>query len=328
MSLLSWNCRGLKSLSSQTLGFISNIASSNNLDFIFLSETKCHVFLLEPSFSRLGFYECSGFNSDGSKGGLFLCWTRRVVIEIVKSSANYVCCKTADEAGNEYFIAFVYGSPYLANRSEIWDNMSKIMEENKGLWLLIGDFNQVENKDKKLGGSLLIQGASSFIDWKFHNNLLDIPYQGVNFTWSNNRSNAEAIYERIDKAFCNVEWKDKFTEAEIWNLPILLSEHSPIILQIHGAQDKRKKRPYILDAWSLNFEEVRDIIREEWAEAQEGSSSFILQRKLQNSLRRIRSWCLEFKERNKIDWKDIKESLWNIKRTSLALLKQTQNERE
>ena len=147
MSSLSWNCRGLKSLSSQTLGFISNIASSNNLDFIFLSETKCHVSFLEPSFSRLGFHECSGFNPMGNKGGLFLCWTRRVVLEIVVASSNYICCKTTDEADNEYYIAFVYGSPYLANRSEIWDNLTKTMEDNKGKWLLIGDFNQIENKD-------------------------------------------------------------------------------------------------------------------------------------------------------------------------------------
>lgn len=68
------------------------------------------------------------------------------------------------------------------------------------------------------------------MDWKLHNNLLDIPFQGVNFTWSNNISNTEAILERIDKAFYNVEWKDKFTEAEVWNLLILLSDHSPVIL--------------------------------------------------------------------------------------------------
>ncbi|XP_010692808.1 uncharacterized protein LOC104905866 [Beta vulgaris subsp. vulgaris] len=226
-----------------------SIASSNNLDFIFLSETKSHVSFLESSFSRLGFHECSGLNSDGSKGGLFLCWSRRVVVEIVETSANYVCCKTADEADNEYYIAFVYGLPYLANRSEIWTKLSQIMDTHEGKWLLIGDFNQVESKHQKIGGTHSLQGAKNFIDWKFHNKLIDIPYQGVSFTWSNNRSGTEAILERIDKAFCNSNWKDSFNDAEIWNLPILLSDHSPIILHLNGTQIKRKRRPYKLEAW-------------------------------------------------------------------------------
>ena len=71
MSLLSWNCRGLKTLSSQNLGFISSIASSSKLDCIFLSETKSQVSALEPFFSKLGFQGCKGYDSDGSRGAFF-----------------------------------------------------------------------------------------------------------------------------------------------------------------------------------------------------------------------------------------------------------------
>lgn len=91
----------------------------------------------------------------------------------------------------------------------------------------------MENKEHKLGGYSSIKGAGIFLDWKLHNKLLDIPFHGVNYTWTNNGINKETIYERIDKAFSNEEWKNQFPEALIWNLPILLSDHSPIILQIH-----------------------------------------------------------------------------------------------
>ncbi|XP_048498238.1 uncharacterized protein LOC125496736 [Beta vulgaris subsp. vulgaris] len=309
MSSLSWNCRGLRNISSQSVGFISSLASSSNLDFIFLSETKSQVSLLEPIFSRLGFKGCTGADSNGSKGGLFLCWSKNVAVSIIVVSQNYVCCSTSDVTGNEYFVAFVYGSPYVSDRSEVWDNLSSIMDNNKGKWMLIGDFNQVESNDQKLGGSNNLKGATNFIEWKLMNQLMDLPYQGVNYTWTNNRVNKDAIYERIDKAFCNEEWRENFPDAEVWNLPILLSDHSPLILHVQEKKKSSKKRPYRLDAWSLNHPEILDIIKEDWKRAQEGSPSYVLQRKLQCSLRSIREWSLSFKKKNKIDWVDINTSL-------------------
>ena len=52
-----------------------------------------------------------GFNSENNRGGLFLCWTKRVVFSVLLVDKNIVCCKTKDMTGNEYFLAFVYCSP-------------------------------------------------------------------------------------------------------------------------------------------------------------------------------------------------------------------------
>lgn len=87
----------------------------------------------------------------------------------------------------------------------------------------------MEHRNKKLGGSNKIQGGGEFIDWKIWNKLLDIPFHGVNYTWTNNREGKEVIYERLDKAFCNDEWKLNHYEAHVTNIPILLSDHNPII---------------------------------------------------------------------------------------------------
>ena len=141
MNLLCWNCRGLKNLSSINMGFISSLASSKSLDFIFLSETKSQVSVLEPVFSKLGFDGCTGSNVVCNKGGLFLCRSKNVVVSVLISTKNYVCCKTADAAANEYLVMFVYGSPYISDRTEVWDNITSIMENTKGKWLFIGDFN-------------------------------------------------------------------------------------------------------------------------------------------------------------------------------------------
>lgn len=174
---------------------------------------------------------------------------------------------------NSYYIAFIYGSPSIPERQHVWNTLTFIVEEHRGQWILIDDFNQVENKEQKLLGSELIRGAKGFLCWKLHNKILDIPFHGVNYTWTNNITNHEAIYERIDKAFCNEAWKCKFPDAALWNLPILLSDHSPLILQLHPTQTQKKARPYRLEAWCLEHEDVKNIIKQEWGSTSVHSSS-------------------------------------------------------
>lgn len=156
---------------------------------------------------------------------------------------------------------------------------------------------------------MVIKEASQFMDWKMDDKLLDIPFHGVNYTQTNNRSNESAIYERIDKAFSNQEWRNLFPYKVLWNLPILLSDYSPIVLHFQEKCQGKKLRPYRLDTWSLEHAEVFKIIEEEWKHIHTGSSSHVLQRKLQNTMRRIRSWCLEYTKKNKIDWKAITNNL-------------------
>lgn len=79
-------------------------------------------------------------------------------------------------ANVSYYIAFVYGSPTLPGRQLVWNYLSSTLEENKGNWVLIGDFNQVESKQQKLGGSSSIKGAKSFLDWKLQTKILDAPF--------------------------------------------------------------------------------------------------------------------------------------------------------
>lgn len=86
MTILSWNCRGLKTLDSKVISFISNIARISNVDFIFLSETKSQVSSLEPIFIRLGFQGCMGVGTINNSGGLFLCWTKCVVVTFLSTS--------------------------------------------------------------------------------------------------------------------------------------------------------------------------------------------------------------------------------------------------
>ena len=199
---------------------------------------------------------CTGSDAEGSKGGLFLCWLDNLNTLVLHISKNVIACNVAFPNGYECRVGFVYGSPVLENRKQVWEEIQTPMNTHPEDWVMIGDFNQIDNKHQKLGGNNKMLEVKDFNNWKLRNSLMDIPFKGVNYTWTNNRQGEDLILERIDRGFCTSNWKENFPNSMIINLPILLSDHSPILLQAHHYPCKRM-RPYKLEGWCLKMEEIK-----------------------------------------------------------------------
>ncbi|XP_074278507.1 uncharacterized protein LOC141602093 [Silene latifolia] len=194
MKGLAWNCRGLKDPLALAIPKIRALCRSfhNNLDFIFLSETKCDVLSVDILLRPMGFLQSAGCDADGlGEGGVRVACGICVVFMV-----NPITVNSLDK-------------PFL----------------------LIGDFNQVEFSSDKLGGSdKLIRGANLFSYWKNLHCLMDSPFKGPRITWCNNRDCPHRIYERLDKGFASNDWLSLFPNTFIKHLPIQISDHAPIIL--------------------------------------------------------------------------------------------------
>lgn len=140
MTFFSWNCKGLSNISSLINQFICNIASSFNLDFIFLCETKCSVASLEPIFLNFGFIGCAGVDVEDNNGGLFLCWSKRIAVSVTYFSKNVIVCKAFEPSNNNYNVAFVYGLPYVKNRQQVWHQLTNYIDSSKGDWFIFRRF--------------------------------------------------------------------------------------------------------------------------------------------------------------------------------------------
>ena len=92
-------------------------------------------------------------------------------------------------------VCFVYIDHNLQNQSTIWERLKTIYKKFQLSTLLIRDFNQVEYNSDKLGGSANIKGWDNFIKWKMKMDLLDIPFVGPKFTWSNEQFQGELRFE-------------------------------------------------------------------------------------------------------------------------------------
>ncbi|KAK8511424.1 hypothetical protein V6N12_038028 [Hibiscus sabdariffa] len=93
--------------------------------------------------------------------------------------------------------------------------------------------------------------------------LMELPIKGGTFTWSNRRSEDEAILEKLDRVMVSCEWSLNFPKA-IGILDVALaSDHTPIVLMLKGA-NKKYKREFKFEAKWLLEEECSSNIRVCW----------------------------------------------------------------
>lgn len=89
-----------------------------------------------------------------------------------------------------------------------------------------------------------MRGWEEITHWKHDLNLLDIPFHGPRFTWSNKRSDSELIMEHLDRAYASPESLEEFLLTMLRNFPIIHSDHAPIWLHPTTPEGAKQRRPY------------------------------------------------------------------------------------
>lgn len=243
-------------------------------------------------------------------GGLAVFWASSIKLNVAIKSKNFFSCKITDVIETnvvyEWTLILLYGSPYLGDRPKVWETITSICSNSRDDFVILGDINQVEYSHQKMGGHKLIQGRNDFIKCRNEWQVTDIPFHGPKFTWCNNRVGNERIYEQLDRGYASDSWLEAFPEATILNFPIVVSDHGPIIL--HTKPDnKRKKGPIRMEAWCLDMEEPKKIIKEAWQKNDGGSPMFGCSKKLKNTRYELFKWSRDFKMANNLIWEKVME---------------------
>ncbi|OMO55505.1 Transferase [Corchorus olitorius] len=134
-----------------------------------------------------------------------------------------------------------------------------------------------------------IMGAQDLWDCLNSCCLLEVKAKGVHYTWSNRRDEQHITWERLDRAFANHVWLQTFENAELQNLAITVSDHSPMILNF-DKKSKFRRRPYRFELmWTLH-PECKEIIQQAWSIKMPGSAPFKLTRKIQHVREKLKKW--------------------------------------
>ncbi|KAK9035468.1 hypothetical protein V6N11_077508 [Hibiscus sabdariffa] len=133
---------------------------------------------------------------------------------------------------------------------------------------------------------------------------MEIPSKGRIYTWSNQRSDEDAILEKLDKALSSREWGFLFPKAiSIIDIAIA-SDHSPIVLLTNGLM-KKVKRDFKFELRWLIEDECSRVVHDEQENRGNNHSSGTFQVKLRSTRVKLSKYNKEKFGKNKLSANDI-----------------------
>ncbi|KAK9042566.1 hypothetical protein V6N11_017635 [Hibiscus sabdariffa] len=262
MAILAWNVRGLGN--KDTNRALRKSIQKFQPDIILLSETKQKKGFLEKVKTKMKMAYSFYVEPCGIVGGLALWWSNDTQITILRSGKHFIDAKISIKGESEWFGSFIYGPPYKEEKREFWEMMTQMRDASEECWLVIGDTNVVASQEEKLGGiPFNPNGARVYFDFIDGKGLIELPISGGSFTWSNQRSEEEAILEKLDRALCSVEWSVRFPKAVGLLDVAIRSDHAPVIIYPHGLSKKYKRDFKFESKWLLE-EECKSTVQASW----------------------------------------------------------------
>ncbi|KAG6666274.1 hypothetical protein CIPAW_01G019700 [Carya illinoinensis] len=133
--------------------------------------------------------------SKGASGGIIVMWDKRAV-NLVEYVGEFVaaCSFKNVEDGFGWGFAGVYGPKVYSNRKFLWDELTGLCSWWAGPRCIGWDFNITQFPSERLGDSSFGSPMTDFSFLIFELDLVDIPLDGGDFTWSNGRA-----WSRLDR---------------------------------------------------------------------------------------------------------------------------------
>ncbi|CAA0818673.1 Unknown protein, partial [Striga hermonthica] len=220
-------------------------------------------------------------NPTGTAGGLLLLWSKDVLI------SQIICHNFCMEV--EYYtpftnksswIIFVYMSTAKNTREHQWDLLKGMQQKWGSSWLCAGDWNDICNPVEKRGGlprtPTSCLGFNSFIS---DLGMIELKWVGYNYTWANNREHEGFVEEKLDRAFCSIDWLTEHPNATVENILRSSSDHSMLLINTNATPQQMKSR-FSFDKRWISKEGVNDVIAKAWNQPCEGTPMYRVKEKI------------------------------------------------
>nr|GMD52524.1 ribonuclease H [Ipomoea batatas] len=187
------------------------------------------------------------------------------------AQVNVICSKLGFsdwirvENQEAWYYAVVYGSPTHNLRRRMWSELTATKREITGAWMVAGDFNSVTSRVERYNYTTFnSQRSSDFVEWIQNEGLIDMGCGGPSHTWVKGGTTEQAKGARLDRALCNLAWRQRFPEAIVTHLPRLSSDHAPLLIcLIEGSGDHRRAGFKFQAAW-LTSPQLSEVVRTTW----------------------------------------------------------------
>ena len=164
-----------------------------------INESSCHIVCLQETkrdnfdqlylkkFCTKQLNSFAFFPSVGASGGIITIWNNNVFSgDVIQANAYCVTVKFINRLDNScFFLSNIYGPSHASGKLAFITRQLNLDTTSFEDWLLVGDFNlyrSVEDRNR-VGGDA--RDMQKFNDLIFDLELVDIPFSGRSFTWSN-----------------------------------------------------------------------------------------------------------------------------------------------
>lgn len=149
------------------------------------------------------------------------------------------------------------------------DNLRLIATQEDKPWLAVGDFNDIADASERRGRVVALEDGRirKFNDNVNNCGLMDLSTLGPKMTWTNGREGYAHKLKRLDRAFGNGEFRMKFPDAAVTNLPQTTSDHSPILINLTGiiSNFTNNARPFRIESMWFSYPDFMDLVNFNWA---------------------------------------------------------------
>ncbi|KAK5775805.1 hypothetical protein PVK06_043747 [Gossypium arboreum] len=130
-----------------------------------------------------------------------------------------------------------YGNPEERSRSESWDLLRRLGQEQIFPLVVLGDFNKIAHSFEKKGSRLRAERQmDDFRTVLDECDFNDLGYIGKWFTWERGRFLSTNIRERLDRGVATLNWVNLCPSYQLDNLNDFFSDHYLILLDTVGKQ--------------------------------------------------------------------------------------------
>ncbi|KAJ8435470.1 hypothetical protein Cgig2_021103 [Carnegiea gigantea] len=124
-------------------------------------------------------------------------------------------------SNKRFYITMVYGMNQASQRKELWDDLQNLAPRSEA-WCIMRDFNAVLRWEDRIGGDILMELKPLLEACELH----ELHTMGPYYTWTN-----KTVWSRLDRVLLNAYWYAGFDYMYARNMPMGLSDHTPILMQ-------------------------------------------------------------------------------------------------
>uniref|UniRef100_A0A803QAN7 Reverse transcriptase domain-containing protein n=1 Tax=Cannabis sativa TaxID=3483 RepID=A0A803QAN7_CANSA len=260
----------------------------------FEAETKVGEEDVRMVMNRLGFPNVVGIPSVGIGGGFCLAWRQVGLIEIKEVfAAGFHAYVPASHGNVGWHLMCLYGTPYAEEKVEFWKWATEIVSGLRESWVVLGDLNVILEGSEKSGGREFHRREGAFLrEFLDETGGVDLGFHGVRCTWHNARKGMKNVRKRLDRGLAEASWCTHFPNAKVTNLPILASDHSPIVLSTIE-EHRRLNYPFrFLEVWTSS-PGCEKVVDRAWKCDYKGRKDKVLLQKLGKTKCDLKKWNQE-----------------------------------